>query len=78
LSRTNKTEKEILEKQEELARKKNEKYKNSLGRQNEIINEIRKELYGEKGEPLSTKEVQEIKNEIYGENKPNKYYINND
>ena len=51
---------------------KNEKQKNSLGKQNEIINEIRKELYGgDKNEENNTlsKEIDEIRKEIYGDKK---------
>jgi len=46
LTKTNKTEKEILEKEEILKKKKLDRFKGALGKQNEIIDEIRKEVYG--------------------------------
>jgi len=69
LAKTNKTEKEILDKQDELNKKKSEKQKNSLGKQNEIIEEIRKELYGGNEGKALDNDIKEIRKEIYGEEK---------
>ena len=73
LSKSNKTEKEILDKQEEIIKQKNEKQKNRLGKQNEILNEIRRELYGANDENTLSKDIQEIRKEIYGDKNNNMY-----
>jgi len=63
-----------LEKEEILKKKKLDRFKGALGKQNEIIDEIRKEVYGNNDNEVknyNNADIEEIRREIYGDGSNN-------